>query len=500
MRRATLAIPLAALVVLSGCAGLGGGGAPSATPDGGTGTDGPGGATETPTAAGASPTDGPDDGTATPTDGGTTTGGDGSPVRPPDPETDVLGWEDGYWYNETVSVRESDGLNDSEFATVVARAKARVEVIRDREFTADKENTTIEFITRDELREKRFFRFDRNPHRDVFWEAVFVVGEDRTVAEELERLYRDVVDGYAFRNRVVLVADDPESPRIDPAVLSHELSHILGGPPLAEGVSRATWDDRHAIRATREGTANFVEARYLDRCGSEWSCIERPPDAGVVEEFDANMGLFLWFAAPYTVGDGFVHEVYRRGGIDAVDEAYRTVPASMEQVIHPEKYPDDVPAEVAVPDRSTDAWERIRGAAGPDEYGESILYAALKSNGVIGGPDPEINEAQRTGLNYSAPATAGWEGDAFVGYASGGSDRYGYVFVSEWESVADARQFHAAYLELVRSHGGTNVEGTVYRIDSGPFADAFRVVRDGTRVVVVNAPTVGDLDEVHPPE
>ena len=44
-----------------------------------------------------------------------------------DPERDVLGWEDGYWYSESIDVDQSDGLSDEEIDAYVARAMARVE-------------------------------------------------------------------------------------------------------------------------------------------------------------------------------------------------------------------------------------------------------------------------------------------------------------------------------------------------------------------------------------
>ena len=31
-------------------------------------------------------------------------------AQPDDPESDVLGWENGYWHNETIDVDQSDGL------------------------------------------------------------------------------------------------------------------------------------------------------------------------------------------------------------------------------------------------------------------------------------------------------------------------------------------------------------------------------------------------------
>ncbi|MDX1748601.1 MAG: hypothetical protein R3324_21930, partial [Halobacteriales archaeon] len=37
---------------------------------------------------------------------------------PPDPETDRLGWENGYWYNESITVDQSDGLSDEELDAI----------------------------------------------------------------------------------------------------------------------------------------------------------------------------------------------------------------------------------------------------------------------------------------------------------------------------------------------------------------------------------------------
>jgi len=44
------------------------------------------------------------------------------------------------------------------------------------------------------------------------------------------------------------------------------------------------------------------------------------------------------------------------------------------------------------------------------------------------------------------------------------------------------------------------VNATTLVVSDGPFADAFRVVRDGRTVTIVNAPTVEALDSVHRPE
>jgi hypothetical protein len=476
MSRALLIVGLAALVALAGCSAIDGSETPTATvPE----------PTETTDTTATTGTESTSPGTSTATEGGTA-------------GEDRIGWENGYAYDDPIDVTPEDGFNDSEFAVVKARTMARVEKIRGREFES---GASIRFITRETLNEEGLFTFEADPARDQLWEAAFVVGENETAAAELNELYSVVVDGYAGDGEVTLVVDNPERPRIDPGVLSHELAHILGGPRLQMGNYDGTVDQALVVRSVVEGNANFVEGQYLDRCEGEWSCLDRPQNATEVIDADRmNEGLFLWFAAPYTLGPGLMTHEYDEQGIEGVNEVYTNAPASMEQVIHPDRYADETPTSVDVGDRSGDDWKRERASArrATNTLGEATLYTMFKANDVIGGPKPDVNKAQRTGLNYTHPATDGWAGDAFAAYSNGSAG--GYVLKTAWDTDRDAREFHDKYLELLESKGATVVRDGVYRIPDGPYADAVRVVRDGKTVTIVNAPTVGALDEVHPIE
>jgi hypothetical protein len=62
-----------------------------------------------------------------------------------DPMTDELGWENGYWYDEPLSVTTADGLNESEREAVVARTMARVERVRGLEFEQSVPVSVIRF-------------------------------------------------------------------------------------------------------------------------------------------------------------------------------------------------------------------------------------------------------------------------------------------------------------------------------------------------------------------
>ncbi|PSQ27813.1 hypothetical protein BRD03_06270 [Halobacteriales archaeon QS_9_68_17] len=64
-----------------------------------------------------------------------------------DGQRDVQGWENGHWYNDSLSVDPDDGPNGSELDAVVARSMARVERVRGVEFENDV-NVTV--VTRSE--------------------------------------------------------------------------------------------------------------------------------------------------------------------------------------------------------------------------------------------------------------------------------------------------------------------------------------------------------------
>jgi hypothetical protein len=75
-----------------------------------------------------------------------------------------------------------------------------------------------------------------------------------------------------------------------------------------------------------------------------------------------------------------------------------------------------------------------------------------------------------------------------------------YVWVTAWDTERDAEQFHRAYVDLLESQGASNPRGNVYIVpDSSDFGDAFRVVKSGDRVRIVNAPNADQLDDVHEP-
>jgi len=402
---------------------------------------------------------------------------------------DEIGVVDGVTPDDEVSV--DDGLDEDELDAVVTRMMARVETIRRLDF---QRRVPVEVISRDTYRTRRGSgNGEPDAVEEQLYEATFLVGENQTVGEARSTVYGENVLGYYNGSHIVIVTDQTDGIQISRATLVHELTHALQDQHFSLGPRWNTHDGRLAGRGIVEGDANYVEYEYERRCETEWNCIP-PVESSGGGGSPSNVGLYLTVFTPYSEGPELIATLRDRDDWAAVDDAFRSKPTSTEQVIHPETYPDEEPVEVSVTDRSSDDWNR----AGDDgnTVGEATLYVGLWVNGVI--PESNLRNGGNdlSPYNYDHQSTAGWGGDRIVPYTNGTDS--GYVFRSVWDSEQDAREFRDAYVDLLEARGAREVDDGVYRIpDNSSYGDAFRVVRDGDAVVIVNAPTVETLDEVH---
>ncbi|WP_277542695.1 Hvo_1808 family surface protein [Haloarcula laminariae] len=413
----------------------------------------------------------------------------GHPEEPPGGDT--IGWENGYWYDDPVDVTTDDGLNESELDAVTARAMARVERIRDREFES---TVPVDVISRAEYRNRSRSNGSAgpggDPWNDQVWEALLLVGESEGSDEAISDTQGDSVLGYysSGEDRIVVVSET-DTPVVDRKTLSHELVHALQDQQFGLGGSPRTQDTQLSHSGVIEGEANYIQNTYEQRCENRWSCIGTPARDGGGGGGGGrdNPGVFTVLIQPYISGPGFVDRVYERGGWDAVDALHGDYPDSSEQVIHPERYPDETPVSVTVADRSNAEWDRFDRDPVGDTVGEASVFATMYHN--------DRTSADRH--SYVSRPSEGWAGDTVVPYRDG-SGGGGYVWESRWDTERDARQFADAYRgALTEEHGASNPRGDVYVVPDGPFADAFRVVREGRTVRIVNGPTVSDLDGIH---
>jgi len=430
-------------------------------------------------------------------------GGSDHPATPTG--DDAIGYENGYWYDDSVSVTTDDGLNETEREAVVARTMARVEQVRDLEF---KEPVPVSVISRAEYQNRSGGNNSggssrpQDPWNDQVWEALLLIGEDSGSSDEIGDTLSTTVQGYYSSSRDEIVIVSPtETPQIDRRTLSHELVHALQDQHFGLNGSAKTQDTQLSRQGVTEGEANYVRILYERRCGDDWGCVALPDrasdDGGSSDDGDStsqqpsyNEGLFTVLYQPYVTGPRFIDQVRSDGGWDAVDALHDDFPDSTEQVLHPEKYPGEEPVNVSVADRSADEWSRFDHDPVGDTVGETSIYAMLYHNGQT--------EGDR--YSYESEISAGWGGDLVVPYHNG-SGGYGYVWETRWDTEEDAREFEQAYrAALTEEHDASRPRSNVYVVpEESQFNDAFRVVRSGKTVRIVNGPAVSDLDEIHRP-
>ncbi|QLH84875.1 hypothetical protein HZS54_01460 [Halosimplex pelagicum] len=434
-----------------------------------------------------------------------------------DPETDRIGWEGGYWYNETIDVNQSDGLSERERETLVARTMARVERVRGLEFRSEVPVTVISQSRFAGAQRGRSTSTERRVLTNAKFEALFMINESRDAVEVRRNGTAASVGGFysSIRGRIVLVSDG-DGVRVDETTLAHELTHALQDQhfDLSE-FERPTREAHNAIDGLVEGDANLVKHLYERRCGGAWNgtCLAPParPNEGGAGSLP-RVGPYLLRYQPYSDGPAFVNEFRQRGGWERVNDLYEDPPASTEQTIHPELYGEDRPRTVSIEDRSGAGWERLRVGDRPNyarvgEAGLASMFVrpAVATQGqvsVVPASDFFASNDSLDPYNYSTPYSAGWDGDRLVVYRNPSTPvtEFGYVFRTAWDSPAEAREFADGYRELLEIEGAERVDGRdrTWRIEEGTgFGDAFRLRVDNETVTVVNAPSVEDLSDVH---
>ena len=472
-------------------------------------------------------TDSPDTSTAGPEGPGTATAtepgsDDGAPENAtemadeprPDPETDRLGWENGYWYNDPLPVNNTADLTPEQRKTVLARAMARVERVRGLEF-----NSTVEVSVRS--RENASIGGgERDPALRHFdnakFEAAFLIGEDEdSLSVQQESRNQTVAGYYDPEMEAIVLVSDSATPTLDgEGTLAHELTHAIQDQRLNLSVQRRvdTRDGYNGVLGLVEGEANTVQQSYTDRCGEEWTCLN-PPDSGEGGDPSPppNWGTYFLQFFPYSDGPGFIASLRDGDDWSRVDAAYENPPRSARVVIEPDDYGTFEVEDVQLTDRMTGGWERVRPPDRPD-YGRlgrsglgamfaRTLYDDSNSTSLVAAQEwlnldgGEVNMTDP--LNYGLAVTRGWTGDRLHVYRNG--EDLAYVWRLAWESPADAQRFAGAYRSLLSYWGGDRVAEGVWVVEDGPFADTFRVTVDGSQVTVANAPTRAELDEVRAP-
>lgn len=236
-------------------------------------------------------------------------------------------------------------------------------------------------------------------------------------------------------------------------VMSHELTHALQDQNFDllrfQKWPKGDSDAELAAHSLIEGDATLEMMQYILRKPERMRDFMKSMGgigANSNEKIEsAPRALRETLLFPYDQGAQFVTKLYANGGWKVVSQAFKDLPQSTEQILHPDKYfVREPPEKVSMPDVRAilgKGWTRVAY----DINGEWSYYLILDE--YIKSPDK------------SERASAGWGGDRYAVYLGPG----GEVIMAQmtvWDTEKDANEFYALYVERSkrRYRNATTVE------------------------------------------
>jgi len=263
----------------------------------------------------------------------------------------------------------------------------------------------------------------------------------------IELLTEQVAGYYDPKTREFYLADwidlDGQKP-----VIAHELTHALQDQHFNlrrfEKWPKHDSDAELAAHALIEGDASLVMEQYLANNPLRLlSFIKSMVLGGVgsTEKLDkAPRVLRESLTFPYLQGVVFAKHAYKQGGWEEVSAAYKKLPKSTEQILHPEKYfANDEPRSVVLKDIST-ALGKSWKMADNDVQGEWGYYLLL-------------DEFLKSG-DESKKAAEGWGGDRYALFTGPNESDALVAQKTLWDTEGDAREFFDAYVKRTSKRYG----------------------------------------------
>jgi len=299
---------------------------------------------------------------------------------------------------------------------------------------------------------------DREQFNETCAKLLGLVPEDMDLHAVTEAFFVSQIGGFYDPPSKTFHIIDSFNAKLGRLIMSHELVHALDDQLYdLDGTIRRLKDDTDAIGAYMslcEGSATYtMTAWQMGHMSSlDPSLLEELQD--LTNASTDGVPALVWKPAfaSYFAGQTFVNAGAARPkhqrGTDAppapsytqqLERAFRSPPASTEQILHPEKYWDatqrDDPRTIEIDaTRAPAGWTVL----GTDTLGE--LHLALLTTPLAERTNVDAKNALAImSLTYTNDAAAGWDGDRVVLLVNG--DARFLQLVTAWDTEADADEF-----------------------------------------------------------
>jgi len=341
----------------------------------------------------------------------------------------------------------------------IKQVEGQVQQMRGLEFT---EPVPVDAASHDDLVKGLIQSFDSSypakmyDRRSRAWQTIGVVPPGTSIRRSIERFAGSQVIGYydPLSGQLVFIGTENPTP-VQKVTLAHELTHALDDQHfrldrLNTLESECADEAYQAALGAVEGDATYFMVLYAQRFLTLDEQLQlglgpAPSTAGIAPFV---VELQTW---PYTAGLAFIDAMDRRGGTEAIDRAMQSFPVSTEQVIHPERYPNDAPTPVNVGDLGREfgpGWTDL------DVMGVGEAFLSI----MLGLRLPRIT---------SEAAAAGWDGGTYRAWSDG--EHMAIVLSTVWDGPRDAAEFASATRQWLGSREGRSasllpVEGQRVRV------------------------------------
>jgi hypothetical protein len=291
---------------------------------------------------------------------------------------------------------------------------------------------------------------DEDVHQDVLeLSTLGLLAEDFNLKEFYNLLYTEQIAGfYDNELKEMYVVQGEKFGGSEKLTYAHEYTHVLQdqvyGLDEGLGLNDEGWEEDSercaAIQALIEGDATTTEIIWFQNYATQedyQDYLEAYTDfkSPVFDSAPPYMAADLYF--PYEYGYEFVDLLYQAGGYEAVDAAYVNLPLSTEQILHPERYPDDKPVKVELPDLT----ELLGGdwfMVDENVMGEWYTYLIL---GKAYDESFQLPEA------LASEAAEGWGGDAYAFYIDEATEDVVFIEDMVWDTAQDADEYFEAFIK-----------------------------------------------------
>jgi hypothetical protein len=302
-------------------------------------------------------------------------------------------------------------------------------------------------------------------------------------------LYSEQVAGY-YDDEVkrMFVVGGQSFGGVERLTYAHEFVHALqdqtydfrGGLKFTDEECELDTERCAGIQGLIEGDASLLEEQWARTYASE-------QDINEIIEFYNNYESPVFdrapafmqqdFIFPYAQGLEFVRTLYLEGRWAGVDAAYQDLPLSTEQILHPERYPDDKPRRVVLPELTAalgEGWREID----LNNLGEWYTRLTLME---------QLSE------ETAAAAAEGWGGDTYRAYHNDTTGQSALVQISSWDRMADAEEFLLALRDYGDQRLGRHT-GDSKQIRWEASGEAMLAERISDQVLWIFAPQTETID------